>query len=331
MRYHVKHFTVATALLVIFAIFPVNLALAQAIDSATTNVRTMRPDDQNVDPQAQTTILSLLFHDELVAGSEINMLDEISRVAPASFVITSAGESVVIESGTNKVRWYSEKGVKLNEFDVPGAAGLTDIELISDEIYVLDTFTGEPVVYHLAETGKQIERIPVYRGMARSGLTGILLKGEAENATSTQASNPSDSYPYRSTCPGVASQTDPWSFYKCECVSYAAWKLNQRGIPFNNTYRMPSGKRWSNASNWKVAAGLARISMDMNPKVGDIAWFTYGHVAYVESVTKSGSTVTSIVVSEYNYNINTAPHTFGFRTFTAQQFATKSIGGFIHF
>lgn len=105
-----------------------------------------------------------------------------------------------------------------------------------------------------------------------------------------------DSYNYKSSCPSPAGGmmwVDPWNFYKCECTSYVADKLNEKGIKFNNAYK---GVRWGYAKNWKNAAKSAGFTTNNTPKVGSIAWFSYGHVAFVESV--SGTKVT---ISEYNY------------------------------
>lgn len=118
-----------------------------------------------------------------------------------------------------------------------------------------------------------------------------------------------NSYDYAGSCPknGGKGFVDKWSFYQCECTSYAADKLNEKGVKFNNTYKMPSGKRWSNASNWVSAAKTAGISYNTTPKRGDIAWFSYGHVAYVESVDSSNN----VTISEYNYS---PAYSYGSRT-----------------
>ncbi|MDY3250053.1 MAG: CHAP domain-containing protein [Candidatus Choladocola sp.] len=110
-------------------------------------------------------------------------------------------------------------------------------------------------------------------------------------------------YPYSSE--GV----DPWNFYKLNCTSFAAWRLNNDcGIPFTNQYR---GVTWGDAKNWGNAAASVGIPVDKNPQPGDVAvWTTggqgHGHVAFVTNV--SGSNVT---VEEYNWNVY---HGYGQRT-----------------
>lgn len=87
---------------------------------------------------------------------------------------------------------------------------------------------------------------------------------------------------------------DPWSFYVGECTSYVAYRLNRDGIPFSNYYM---GIRWSNAINWKNRAEQLGLEVTKTPQRGAIAWFKYGHVAYVKSV-QSGKAV----IAEYNYS-----------------------------
>jgi len=95
-------------------------------------------------------------------------------------------------------------------------------------------------------------------------------------------------------------KADKWRFFKCECTSYVAWKLNNDGIKFRNRYKKV---HFSNAKTWKSAAQRLSIRVDRNPRKGDIAWWGYsrnqpnGHVAYVESVNSNGT----VNISEYNY------------------------------
>jgi surface antigen len=139
-----------------------------------------------------------------------------------------------------------------------------------------------------------------------------------------------NNYTYKSVCPkpsgGRYSSTDAdkWNFWKCECVSYVAYKLNARGIPFNNGYGLPKGQRWSDASNWLNAAKTAKVKVDKSPTVGSVATFTYGHVAFVEYVYKDGS----IDISEYNYHTKPG-YDFSVRTISKKDFS--KITGFIHF
>ncbi|KAK4136869.1 CHAP-domain-containing protein [Trichocladium antarcticum] len=102
-----------------------------------------------------------------------------------------------------------------------------------------------------------------------------------------------DDYPYKGSCGGV----DPWNYYKCQCTSFVAWRVNERlGLQFHNRYK---GQAWGNANQWDDAARASGVAVDNTPKVGCIAQTNagnYGHVAYVSAI--SGSSVT---VEEYNY------------------------------
>lgn len=135
-----------------------------------------------------------------------------------------------------------------------------------------------------------------------------------------------NTYDYRTSCPpGGTYVADKWSFYKCECTSYVADKLNEQGIPFNNTYRQPKGYKWGDAGNWVTAAKRANIRVDMIPTSGAAAVFT-GHVAYVQYVNTDGS----IDITEYNFSPPYG-HQFGQRTIAKKDFAAKKIIGFVHF
>lgn len=117
-----------------------------------------------------------------------------------------------------------------------------------------------------------------------------------------------DTYPYpnATTCQ-IACQVDPWSFYKRECTSYAAWKANEAGITFYNTMTGPNGSagQFGSAGNWDNNAVSIGFTVDSTPSAGDIAVWdpntngaaAAGHVGYVDSV--SGS---SITISEYNWS-----------------------------
>ena len=81
---------------------------------------------------------------------------------------------------------------------------------------------------------------------------------------------------------------DPWRFDAYECTSYVAYRLNQAGVGFSDTYDLPAGHKWSDAGNWISAAKLADIPSGTVPKQGAVAvWadasglLSKGHVAFV--------------------------------------------------
>ncbi|KAJ2714185.1 hypothetical protein H4R19_001862 [Coemansia spiralis] len=102
-----------------------------------------------------------------------------------------------------------------------------------------------------------------------------------------------DDYPYKNQCGGV----DPWNYYKCQCTSFVAWRINTKlGLRFNNMFK---GLNWGNANTWDNAARRTGVSVNNEPVPGCIAQTNggrYGHVAWVTKV--SGNSVT---IEEYNY------------------------------
>ncbi len=106
-------------------------------------------------------------------------------------------------------------------------------------------------------------------------------------------------------------------FYKRECTSFVSWRMiNNNGMTgFRNSM---GGYTLSDAGNWGAAAQNMGYAVNMTPAAGAVAWWSSGHVAWVESV--SGSNVT---IEEYNWNYT---HNYGTRTIAA-----NSVSGFIHF
>jgi surface antigen len=129
-----------------------------------------------------------------------------------------------------------------------------------------------------------------------------------------------DDYPYR----GATSGVDRWNFYKGQCTSFAAWRVNHNlGVAFHNHYK---GVHWGNAENWDNAARAAGIPVSSTPRVGDIAVRssgTWGHVAYVAKVNADGS----FMVEEYNH---VRPDTYSYRKATRGE-GSHQFSQFIHF
>ena len=115
-----------------------------------------------------------------------------------------------------------------------------------------------------------------------------------------------DTYNYRGVCPtpnGGKRILDKWYEWECECTSYVADKLNERGVPFHARYK---NVLWKGAGTWIDAATQAPVPYNKTPRRGDVAWFP-GHVAYVEAVDSYGD----VTISEYNYGV---PHDYHTRT-----------------
>lgn len=94
---------------------------------------------------------------------------------------------------------------------------------------------------------------------------------------------------------GMDSLIDPWGMYNRECVSYAAWKVQQ-------TYGyMPYWGGQGNANQWPGDAVRAGIATGSTPRAQSVAIWNvgyYGHAMWVEAVNADGS----IWVSQYNYD-----------------------------
>jgi surface antigen len=128
-----------------------------------------------------------------------------------------------------------------------------------------------------------------------TGSDGFVAHRCGGSTTPTQPSGAiKDDYPYR----GATSGVDRWNFYKGQCTSFAAWRVNHNlGLAFHNGYK---GQHWGNANHWDNAARAAGIPVSGTPRVGDIAVRnsgTWGHVAYVAKVNSDGS----FMVEEYNH------------------------------
>ena len=129
---------------------------------------------------------------------------------------------------------------------------------------------------------------------------------------------PGGSYPLAG---GHGPALDPWGFVARQCTSYAAWYLNDHGVPFGLLTRGPGGEGlFTSADSWDDAADAAGFPVLPTPAVGSIAQWdagerspaapagadaahgtltvagSYGHVAVVRSVFPDGS----VLIGEYD-------------------------------
>jgi surface antigen len=108
---------------------------------------------------------------------------------------------------------------------------------------------------------------------------------------------------------------DPWGMYNRECVSYAAWKVQQA---YGN---MPYWGGRGNANQWADNARAAGIPVSTTPKARTVGFWSagyYGHVVWVEQV--SGS---QVYVSQYNYDWR--------GNYSEGWFPASAFDGFIYF
>jgi surface antigen len=111
----------------------------------------------------------------------------------------------------------------------------------------------------------------------------------------------SGGYPSNWRSAAQDSLVDYWNMYNRECVSYAAFKVEQT---FGSLSKAATGNpifsSWGNANSWPYNARAAGYTVDQNPTVHSVAQFNdnvAGHVAWVESVNGS-----DITVSQFNYS-----------------------------
>ncbi|WP_166791794.1 CHAP domain-containing protein [Cryobacterium frigoriphilum] len=135
---------------------------------------------------------------------------------------------------------------------------------------------------------------------------------EAARASSAQYASSgirveNDDYPWPDGAADGATLS-PQGYYFRECVDFVAWRLNRdagasatdlRWTWQNLTPGAGSARSWSSA--W---SSQGRVTSD-TPVVGAVAWFTYNHVAYVQSVPGDGT----VVLEEYNWMGSHAYHT----------------------
>ncbi|MFJ3777546.1 FG-GAP-like repeat-containing protein [Streptomyces sp. NPDC090075] len=149
---------------------------------------------------------------------------------------------------------------------------------------------------------------PKWLGLLLAGLLALFMAGIGAQP----AFAGSDDYPSPWRAPTAAdSKVDDWGYYNRECTSFVAWRLHSQ-----NGFEMP--RAIGNASGWGTWASNHGYTVNTTPAVGSVAWWSSGHVAWVEAV--NGSNVT---IEEYNFNFT---HNYNERTIAA-----NSVSGFIHF
>ncbi len=118
---------------------------------------------------------------------------------------------------------------------------------------------------------------------------------------------------------GGACVVDSLSFYQGQCTSWVAYRLAElNGIAFTDFFGGMG--MWGDASAWGRHARKLKIAVNSTPAVGSVAWYSSGHVSYVEKVNSA----TSVVISEMNYDTDNG---FRVRTITT---ASGWPTGFIH-
>jgi surface antigen len=131
----------------------------------------------------------------------------------------------------------------------------------------------------------QISQLRAQQAAANRRLGGSAVAGDPSHG----------GYPNYLYAAAQDSLIDPWGMYNRECVSYAAWKVQQA------TGHMPYWGGHGNANQWPASAQADGIPTGYTPKVGSVAISMagyYGHAMWVEAVNGN-----QIYVSQMNYDL----------------------------
>ena len=111
------------------------------------------------------------------------------------------------------------------------------------------------------------------------------------NGVSVSAGDPAKGgYPYSDVCPWQQDMYgDAWGMYVCECVSYAAWKVQQY-----YGYMPYWGAEYADAINWPNLARAYGYSVSYTPKANTVG-ISGNHAVWIEYVDGS-----NVYVSQYN-------------------------------
>jgi surface antigen len=137
-------------------------------------------------------------------------------------------------------------------------------------------------------------------------LAGVLVVPAAHSAAAG-----TDDYPAPWRAPTAQGTVfDSWGEYNRECTSFVAWRLHSR-----NGFEMPFN---ADAYNWGPDAAGRGYTVNMVPANGAVAWWSSGHVAWIETV--NGSAVT---IEEYNHDSH--------GNYSERTIPANSVSGYIHF
>lgn len=145
--------------------------------------------------------------------------------------------------------------------------------------------------------------------LVTSLLTVSLVSGLAVNTVNAAVIG--DDYPAQLKKAAPDTLVDNWTMYNRECVSFVAWRLHAI-----NKFELPIG--FGSAVSWGAQARAKGYQVNATPKIGSVAWFAAGHVAWVADVKGD-----NVVIEEYNYNYN---HNYHQRTINK-----RDVSGYIHF
>ncbi|KAJ1852160.1 hypothetical protein GGH12_002356 [Coemansia sp. RSA 1822] len=203
---------------------------------------------------------------------------------------------VGLASMTDAYKIY--KSSKVNCRSSPGTSGKVVKTYTAKDNISLTCQTSGQNIYGNSLWGKTTNGCYIADYYLKTGSSGYVVKkcggGSTKPPSGGKIPGPmTNDYPYSGRCGGV----DPWNYYKCQCTSFVAWRINKRlGVKFHNRFRGPN---WGNANTWDNAAKATKVPVNGKPVPGCVAQSnagSYGHVAWVAKV--SGNSVT---IEEYNW------------------------------
>ena len=157
---------------------------------------------------------------------------------------------------------------------------------------------------HMRWSGRRHRRLATL-ALATTLLTavGVLISSPAFAGT--------DDYPAPWRAPTAQdSMVDTWGMYNRECTSFVAWRLHSR-----NGFEMPFH---DNATGWGHDATGRGYVVNMTPALGAVAWWSSGHVAWVEAINGA-----NITIEEYNRDFH--------GNYSERTIAANTVSGYIHF
>jgi len=157
---------------------------------------------------------------------------------------------------------------------------------------LLNETRGEEAVYRQQSAQKQSE----IQKLRDQQTAEILARASSGGGFTELPGDPNrGGYPAAWANAPMNAYVDNWGMYTRQCVSYAAFKVQQ---VYGN---MPYWGGRGNANEWGGNARAAGIPVRSTPKAGTVGVQysgTYGHVAWVESVNGNGT----LTISQFNAN-----------------------------
>jgi len=232
---------------------------------------------------------------ELLAGAK--SLSDFQTTANNQDLIQKKLKQLAVETKNAKAELESQK----NQLEVRQANNQkrkSDASMLrAEQQAFMNEWAGKEAAWSAEAKAQQAAKIAAQEttwvNNANYGGGGTILPGDPNKG----------SYPFSNQCPGLLYagiwQNDGLGMYKCQCVSYTAWKVE---LTYGN---MPYWGGIGNAYQWignSINAGIPGAWGV--PKVGSVGvrpssgGGDVGHVFWVETVNGNGT----INLSEYNYS-----------------------------